>query len=131
MENLWQQHSSVGISKNYCWQGGVKGPTHHTNWDENDEVAGIREREYNYIIVSGRFTVPVSTTHLPVDSVPIGQHPIVKQLFRGVYNSRPPQPRYTQTWDITTVLDHTARLGENRDLSLKQLSLNLVMLNKS
>ena len=56
----------------------------------------------------------VSTTRLLVDGVPIGQHPLVKQLFRGVYNSRPPQPRYTQTWDVTTVLDHIAQLGENK-----------------
>ena len=63
-----------------------------------------------------------------MDGAPIGQHPLVKQLFRGVHNLRPPQPRYTQTWNISTVLDHIAQLGDNKDLSLKQLSLKLVML---
>lgn len=53
---------------------------------------------------------------------------MVKQLFRGVYNSRPPKPRYSNTWDVNIVLDYIAQLGENIELSLKQLSLKLLML---
>ena len=60
-----------------------------------------------------------------MDGIPIGQHPLVKQLFKGVYNSRPPQPRYTHTWDVQ---NHITELGDNGSLSLKQLSLKLVML---
>ena len=63
-----------------------------------------------------------------MDSAPIGQHPLVRQLFKGVYNSRPPQPRYTHTWDVQTVLDYIKQLGDNGSLSLKLLSQKLVML---
>ena len=52
----------------------------------------------------------------------------MKQLLRGVNNSRPPQPRYTHTWDVNLVLEHLKQLGENKGLSLKILSGKLVVL---
>lgn len=70
----------------------------------------------------------MSSTHEKIEGNPIGQHLMVKQLFRGVYNSRPPKPRYSNTWDVNIVLDYIAQLGENIELSLKQLSLKLLML---
>ena len=70
----------------------------------------------------------VSSTHGRIEGIPIGQHPLVKQLFKGVYNSRPPQPRYSSTWDVNVVLDYITKLGENKDLPLKQLSFKLLML---
>lgn len=70
----------------------------------------------------------VSSTHQPVEGSPIGQHPLVKQLMKGVYNSRPPLPRYTHTWDVNVVLKHIKNLGENKNLSRKILSCKLVVL---
>ena len=52
-----------------------------------------------------------------MDGVPVDQHPLMKQLFKGVYNLRPPQPRYTQTWDVSTVLNHIIQLAR---ISLSQ-----------
>jgi len=70
----------------------------------------------------------VSSTHQPIDGVPIGQHPLVRRLFKGVYNSRPPQPCYTRTWDVSLVVDYISQMGENKDLSLKDLSSKLLTL---
>ena len=70
----------------------------------------------------------VSSTHQPLDGAPIGQHPLVKQLLRGAYNSRPPQPHYIHTWDVDIVLGHIKGLDENKNLSLKTLSCKLVVL---
>jgi len=70
----------------------------------------------------------VSSTHHAIDGSPIGSHPLVRQLFKGVYNTRPPQPRYAHTWDVNIVLTYIKQLGENQDLSLRQLSMKLVML---
>ena len=50
----------------------------------------------------------------------------MKQLLREVYNSRPPQPRYTHTWNVSLVLEY--KLGGNKGLSLKALSGKLVFL---
>jgi len=152
LESLRRQHSTTGVSKetselllagwskgtNTAYQSGWK---RWSSWCERREIdsircgiqcfldfitslfkEGLQYRSINLIRSA------VSTTHLPVDGTPIGQHPLVKQLFKGVYNSRPPQPRYTHTWDVSAVLNHIAHLGNNRDLSLKQLSFKLLML---
>lgn len=37
----------------------------------------------------------VSMTHNPVEGTPIGQHPSVSRLMRGIHNTHPPKPRYT------------------------------------
>lgn len=55
-------------------------------------------------------------------------HPLVTQLFRGVYNSRPPKPRYSCTWDVDLVVRHLKELGNNEVLSLKILSRKLALL---
>ena len=70
----------------------------------------------------------VSMTHNQVEGVPIGQHPLISRLMRGVYNSRPPQPRYSLMWDVEVVVQYIKKLGSNRDLSLKSLSRKLAML---
>jgi len=48
--------------------------------------------------------------------------------MRGVYNSRPPEPQYSDTWDMASVLAWLKRLGDNKDLSLKKLSGKLALL---
>lgn len=75
-------------------------------------VQGLEHRPINTIRSA------VSMTHVQVDGVSIGQHPLVTQLLKGVYNQRPPQPRYSGTWKVDLVLDHIISLGENKDLSL-------------
>ena len=70
----------------------------------------------------------VSMTHNPIENLPIGQHPLVKRLMRGVYNSRPPQPRYSNTWEVSGVLGYLSGLGVNSSLSLKILSEKLALL---
>ena len=50
------------------------------------------------------------------------------RLLKGIHNSRPPQPRYTQTWNVDDVLKHIRRLGDNSQLSLKDLSKKLATL---
>ena len=64
-------------------------------------------------------------THTPIDGVVVGKHPLV---MKGIFNRRPPQPRYALTWDVGRVLQHICSLGRNSDLSLKQLSHKLVVL---
>lgn len=57
-----------------------------------------------------------------------GGHLLVTQLMKGMFNSRPPKPKYSHTWDVTLVTKYLASLGSNRLLSLKHLSLKLAML---
>ena len=46
----------------------------------------------------------------------------------GVFNDRPPLPKYTSTWKVQTDLTYLESLGNNDKLSLTQLSWKTVML---
>lgn len=70
----------------------------------------------------------LSSTHLPVEGFPVGQHPLVVRLLKGAYNQRPPKPRYSHTWDVTQMLSYLSGLGSNESLSLKMLTQKLAML---
>ena len=70
----------------------------------------------------------VSMTHDQVEGVPIGQHPLVTRLLKGVYNLRPPQPRYSDTWNVDMVIQHLQSLGNNSKLTLKVLGQKLALL---
>ena len=60
--------------------------------------------------------------HTTINGQSIGQHPLVSKLLKGAFQSHPPLPRYTETWDVAMVLSYldNQNLGEN--LSLKLLS---------
>ena len=71
----------------------------------------------------------VSSTVPPLhDNVPVGQSPSVVRVMRGIYNQRPPLPRYSRTWDVATVLENIRSLGPNTALTLSHLSWKLWML---
>ena len=50
------------------------------------------------------------------------------RLVKGVYNERPPAPRYSTTWDVTKVTDYLKTLFPLDQLNLKTLTLKTVML---
>ena len=66
--------------------------------------------------------------HSKVDGQPVGQHPLVTRMLQGVYNERPPLPKYSTVWDVGVVLRYLRGLGENGTLSLRLLTLKSVML---
>ena len=70
----------------------------------------------------------ISVTHNHIEGIPMGQHPLVLRLLKAVYNTCPPQPRYSVTWDVDVVIRYFQSLGENDNLTLKQLSKKLVLL---
>ena len=67
-------------------------------------------------------------THGPIDGVLVGKHPLVSRLLKGIFNQRPPQPRYSSTWDVGVVLDHIKSWGQTVGLPRKDLTLKLAML---
>ena len=74
------------------------------------------------------FRSAISMTHNDIDGTRVGQHPIVTRFLRGVFNSRPPTPRYGGTWDTDTVLRYLEGVPANPDLTLQQLTQKLAML---
>ena len=67
----------------------------------------------------------ISMTHTELDGCRVGQHPLVCCFLKGVFNSRPPMPRYSLTWDVDVVLSF---LETQPDLSLQLLTQKLAML---
>lgn len=62
------------------------------------------------------------------DGYTVGSHPLVVKFMTGVFNLRPSQPKYTETWDVSKVLCYLKGLTPVHDLSLKMLSYKLAML---
>ena len=83
---------------------------------------GLQHRSINTIRSA------VSMTHDQVEGSPIGQYPLVNRLLRGVYNRRPPMPRYSSTWDVDEVTKFLISLGKNEELTLKSLSQKMALL---
>ena len=46
----------------------------------------------------------------------------------GIFNNRPPKPRYTFVWDIETVLNYLSKLPENLSLPIRVFSHKFVSL---
>ena len=59
------------------------------------------------------------------EGMALTDHPLVKRFVAGVFNTRPPMPRYTQVWDIGIVISYLRSLGQTSDLPLKALTLKL------
>ena len=70
----------------------------------------------------------ISATHPQIQGWNIGEHPVIIQLLKGIFNSRPPVPRYINTWDVNAVTKYFESCSANDKLTLKQLSKKLVVL---
>ena len=58
----------------------------------------------------------------------VGQHPLVSRLMKGIFQEKPPRPKYTDIWDVPIVLSFLQVLSPVDKLSLKELTLKLAML---
>lgn len=63
-----------------------------------------------------------------VSDVNIGNHRLVKQFMKGVFNHRPTLPRNSCTWDVSKVLCFLSSLHPLSELSFKMLTYKLVVL---
>ena len=70
----------------------------------------------------------LSSLGIVVDGCRAGNHPLVNRLLRGIFNLRPPLPRFAETWDVQPVLQHLRTMDPLNSLSLKDLTFKLVML---
>ena len=63
-------------------------------------------------------------THDDIDRTRIGQHPMMYRFLWGVFNSRPPAPRYRSTSNTDVVLKHLESASDNQDPSTDSRSGN-------
>lgn len=72
-------------------------------------------------------TINSDRAALSLISDELGKDSRVTRFLRGVYRTRPPKPKYEVTWDPQLVLSYLEKQMPNEDLSLKAISLKLVM----
>ena len=120
--------SSFGKWAHWCdEQDKLKDPISGPISDVANFLAELYEDGYQYQSVNA-YRSAISSVHGKVDGCAVGQHPTVSRLMRGNFNKRPPQPRYSFTWDVQKVTSYISTMGENNTLSLKLLSFKLVTL---
>ena len=90
-------------------------------------LANLYEKGYQQRSINA-YQSAIASAHDKVNGVSVGQHPTISRLIAGVANARPPQPRYTSTWDINIVLRYLEGLGNNNNLPLKGLTMKTAML---
>ena len=86
-------------------------------------IRNLYEREKSAAVV-GTAMSAISKYHI-IDAstgLSIGKHPLVTTAKKAFWQLRPPIPRYRGTYDVTIVLRYIESLGQNADLTLKQLS---------
>ena len=90
-------------------------------------LASLFEEGYQYSSVNA-YRSAISSVHDKVDGFNVGQHPTIVRLVKGVFNCRPPLPRYSTTWDVQKVLDSIESGGQPQTLPIKALTLRAVFL---
>ena len=70
----------------------------------------------------------LSTVFTLQNNQTFGIHPLVTRFMKGVFETRPSLPRYSETWDANVVLDYIAGLSQPEDQDLKMLTYKTVML---
>ena len=93
--------------------------------DFMEELREARKLGYNALnIVRSALS---SIIVLP-DGTPFGQTRLTKIYMKGVFNTKPPVPRYVDTWDPATVLRFLKKWNPPSKLTLKQLTFKVAML---
>ena len=90
-------------------------------------LADLAPQGYQYQSLNC-YCLAISSVHEAVDGVSVGTHPAVARLLKGAFHKRPPMPRYPSFWDVGTIINHLKSLGNNENLTLRQLTPKTVML---
>ena len=70
----------------------------------------------------------LSATISPIEGHPVGQHPTIVKLLQGVFNRRPPAPRFQVIWSVSQVISCIQKMPASAELDLEDLSKKLTML---
>ena len=110
----------------WCEKGEVN-PLSATIGDISLFLTTMHNKGLSYSTVN-TYRSAISMTHLPMDGVPVGTHYLIRRLMKGIFNERPPVPRYVITWRVDKVLSYLKLMPENSQLSLKLLSCKTAIL---
>ena len=81
----------------------------------------------SYITINS-YRSALSSVLLPVDGYALGEHPIIVRLLKGMFHVRPPERRYSFTWDVNVLFRFLESWFPLSALDLKQLTLKTAAL---
>ena len=58
-------------------------------------------------------------------TVPVGQHPVITRLMKGIFSIKSALPKYNFTWDVGIVISYISKINTN---SIKYLTQKLATL---
>ena len=70
----------------------------------------------------------ISSVLKKIDGIEVGKHPLVSRMLKGVFNERPPRPKYESVWKVNQVLTMFREDGASASLSLQDLTVKTAML---
>ena len=110
----------------WCVEQNVDPVRCNVNWILDFLVFMFESRYEHRTICSNRSAI--SALHNNIEGRSVGEHPHLSSLVKGVFNNRPPQPKYNFIWDVQLVLDYLKKeLPNNSDLSDKLLTFKVTM----
>ncbi|XP_074655638.1 uncharacterized protein LOC141909152 [Tubulanus polymorphus] len=86
-----------------------------------DFLSSLYEKGLSYSAINTARSA-ISTFSFASPSANIGSDPLVKRLFKGIFENRPPIPKYNDTWDVGIVLRFLKSVEPLHDLSLSDLT---------
>ena len=96
--------------------------------DISNFLAELHSEGYAYSSLNS-YRSAISSVHEHVDGHPIGQHPQISRVLKGVYNLCPPKPRYSGTWKVHTVTTWLDTISSSdKKVSMIDLSVKTALL---
>ena len=94
-----------------------------------DFLTQLYDQGLQYRTIAG-YRSMLSAVIRPIDNSPVGQHPYIIRLLKGVFNSRPPKVHMTPEWDLKLVLTmlENQPFEPLKDASLKGITLKTIFL---
>ena len=66
-------------------------------------LAELFEQGFQYRSLNA-YRSAISSVHEKIDGIEVGKHPLVSRMLKGVFNERPPRPKYESVWKVDQVL---------------------------
>ena len=109
----------------FCRQGNLN--SHHTSAINVIEFFTTLFPTRGYSALSTARAAIATIVLLP-DGYTVSNHPLIIRYFKGIFNLKPPSPRYRAVWDVKIVLDFLRSLSPAKTLGLRDLTFKVTML---
>jgi len=106
-----------------CWSKWV-------GWCHKQQVDPIQPtivKVVDFLSVLFQSGSAISSTIPPMDASPVGQHPLGCKFMKGAFDMRPPQPKYSHTWDVALVTKYLENPPNYSDLPISTLTTRNVL----